>query len=271
MNIKFKKPKLDTCGACDKFKSLHDVSQEIESNSNIKQIKQDWEEHQTRAEIAYQSKKNDKMFAAENSNDVKVCTFDLQQCLPTPYLRSGFSFYKRQLWTFNLTIHDCTTKIANCFMWHEAISSRGGNQVASCLLKYIQNLFENHDYKHIIFYSDSCGGQNKNSFMCAMFMLIMEIYNKLEIIDHKFLEPGHTHMECDSSHATIERKKKNTDMKIHHPDDWYNLVRCCGNRNQFKVNEMESNDFYSFSSLVKDNFVFKQNNEAKQKFCFKNV
>jgi hypothetical protein len=31
-----------------------------------------------------------------------------------------------------------------------------------------------------------------------------------EVIDHKFLESGHTQMECDSMHAAIEFAKKKT-------------------------------------------------------------
>jgi hypothetical protein len=30
----------------------------------------------------------------------------------------------------------------------------------------------------------------------------------MEVIDHKFLESGHTQMECDSMHAAIEFAKK---------------------------------------------------------------
>lgn len=37
-------------------------------------------------------------------------------------------------------------------------------------------------------------------------------------IDQKFLESGHTHTECDSMHACIERAKKN--VTIHIPDQW---------------------------------------------------
>lgn len=92
-------------------------------------------------------------------------------------------------------------------MWHEALSARGGNQIASCLFKHINNLPQ---VNHAIFYSDSCMGQNKNSFVCAMFTLALEINPTLEINDHKFLEPWHTHMECDVDHAVIDTNTSST-------------------------------------------------------------
>ncbi|CAG4957072.1 unnamed protein product [Parnassius apollo] len=70
---------------------------------------------------------------------------------------------------------------------------------------------------------DTCGAQNKNIHVAAMFLCISKLIPDIRI-DHKFLIPGHTHMECDSVHAQIEQKKKNTDMSVHLPRDWYNLL-----------------------------------------------
>lgn len=53
---------------------------------------------------------------------------------------------------------------------------------------------------------------------------------KLEIINQKFLQPGHTHLEADTIHAAIEREKKKISMKIDLPRDWANLIRSVGRR-----------------------------------------
>ena len=111
-----------------------------------------------------------------------------------------------------MTVHDCTTSTPYCFMWHEALSARGGNQIASCLFKHISALKQ---IKHTIFYSDSCVGQNKNSFVCTMLMLAVQTNEDLETIDHKFLEPGHTHLECDIDDSVIERKRKRLVPNVH--------------------------------------------------------
>ena len=91
-------------------------------------------------------------------------------------------------------------------MWHEAVGDRGGDQIASCLFKFIKAI-PGHDTE-LTFYSDTCTGQNKNSFMAAIFLTAIQ-NPSLQIINHKYLVSGYSHMECDIVHAVIERKKKN--------------------------------------------------------------
>lgn len=63
--------------------------------------------------------------------------------------------------------------------------------------------------KTVTLYSDSCAGQNKNSHIVSMFFTLLYKKKKtLKEINHKFLEPGHTHMECDCDHSLIEKQKK---------------------------------------------------------------
>ena len=103
-----------------------------------------------------------------------------------------------------------------------------------------------------------------------MFLLFLENNPHIKSIDHKFLTPGHTHMECDVDHAAIERKKKKTGMKIHIPRDWYQFVRSVGKANSFKVIEMNS-EFYNFNSFSKTKFVWRKVSEENQKFVWLDV
>lgn len=101
-SLKFKRPHVDTCSTCDEFKLKISIADGEDLNTLLTQRK----EHHEHADRAYESKKADIAAASPTS---KILVFDLQQCLPTPYLRSNKSFYKRQLNTFNLTVHDCNT------------------------------------------------------------------------------------------------------------------------------------------------------------------
>lgn len=242
---KFKKPKLDTCKTCDTFvlqiKQCKDNQQKI-------LLQQQHETHKKLADLGYMQKKEDKINALA-SNNIRVLVFDLEQVLDTPNLSTNVSFYKRLLSTFNLTIRDCSeNEGTECYMWHEAIGGRGSNDIASCLYQKILNLPNN--VTHVITYSDTCGGQNRNINMAAMLSLVTASSSTLHVIDQKFLLPGHTHLECDVDHAKIERAKKFSDIPIMIPRDWYQFVRMVKGKKPFKVIEMKQEQFFSFSNLV---------------------
>ena len=99
----------------------------------------------------------------------ELLTFDLDQSLPTPVLTTNVVFYKRQLWTYNLGMHDGKTSTA-MHVWHEALASHGSNEVASCLLKHLNEI--NTEASNLILYSNSCGGQNRNiGMLCALLFI----------------------------------------------------------------------------------------------------
>lgn len=233
---------------------------------NIDKLTRQLANHQAEAHYAYKSKSNDKE-TYKNDAFTKVYTFDMQQCLPTPDLFTSVAFYKRQLWTFNLTVHDCITKQSFNYMWHEAVGGRGANQVASCLYKHLFDL--PMDVIHVILYSDTCGGQDKNTHVVAMLFTLLQNNQHLETIDHKFLVAGHTHMECDTDHSLIERTRKKYGSPINHPHDWMQLVRQTGKGKPFIVKEMKREDFYDYASLFKNSLQQKKVSEEGEKFVWK--
>lgn len=234
----------DTCKTCDKLNVDITYAQNEELRAGYVRER---ELHHRKADKAYKEMQED-IRLSKNDDSIRVIAFDLQQCLPTPALTTGMVYYKRQLWTYNLTIHDCTTGQSTNFMWHEGIASRGANQIGSCLVDYIKNLPEK--VKRLIAYSDTCGGQNKNSFVMAAFLYALQEKHSLEEIHHKFLLSGHTHMQCDTDHSVIERKKKRA-LNINVPRDYYNLVRSCGKR--FTVIVMDRKKHYDFKPLFSQN------------------
>jgi hypothetical protein len=201
-NIAIKSLKKDTCQACDKYNMQLTYVNDEERTEILKQQ----EDHHNEAEIAYETKKRDKQ-RAKTEDNFTVLAFDLQQCLPTPSIEMSVVFYKRQLWTFNLTVHNMKSDKATCFVWYESVAKRGANEMDSCVFKAVENLPQN--IKHVILYSDTCPGQNKNSPFLAMCVSIVK-NTHVEIVDHKFMVPGHSRMECDSDACTDREILKKT-------------------------------------------------------------
>ncbi len=94
-------------------------------------------------------------------------------------------------------------------MWHKGVAHCGSIEIASCVFYKLQTLLP--EVTHVVTYSDTCGGQNRNINMATMFSHFVSTSETVERIDQKFLLPGHTHLECDSDHAAIERSKKSAD------------------------------------------------------------
>lgn len=106
--------------------------------------------HHAEADKAYEEKRRVKNLAV--GDESKRCyVFDLQQCLQTPMFNISVVSYKRQLWTFNLTLHESSGGQVRCYVWHKAKGGRGGNQIATCRFKELTSIPS--QVSHVILYS----------------------------------------------------------------------------------------------------------------------
>ncbi|KAF2902970.1 hypothetical protein ILUMI_03218 [Ignelater luminosus] len=112
----------------------NDEEAKIDDKTNRVQKKK--EKRKVRKTFSKSATKADKETPKQNDYQ-KVVIVDLAKRLPSPVLINSQSFYSLKLWSFNYTIYDANEKVANCMMWDELISGRGGNEMASCMLKYI--------------------------------------------------------------------------------------------------------------------------------------
>lgn len=241
MNLKFKKPASDTCARCDEFQSKIKFAK---TDDEKRVLTQDHEIHLRKAEAAYALKRKYKQLAKEDKS-VRCLIFDLEQVFPTPNVTCGKAYYLRQLSTYNLTIIDSTTNETYNYMWHEGEASRGATEIASCLFVHIMDQIP-EGVKHLYLFSDCCSGQNRNSVVAAMLLAVIETHTSLVKIDHIFLVPGHTRMECDTRHSRIEHQKKKSGL-VSVPAQWYEVVRSVGP--SYKVIEMAEN-FIDFAMLL---------------------
>ena len=107
------------------------------------------------------------------------------------------SHYKRKLAVYFLSVFSLADKQGVCFLWNETLDQKGSCEVATCFMLYLSYL--PHTVKHVILYSDTWSGQNRNHFVADLHHAVLTM-DKIEIIDQKFLELGLSHMEFVAMH-----------------------------------------------------------------------
>lgn len=243
-NLSFGHPKSDTCSVCDAGGNTAD--------------------HKDNYTFAFESQKIDRQKPLSNKNIVYI-TMDLQQTMPLPKLSTSKAFYLRQMWLYNFGIH-CITYLGQksyFFTWTEDVANRGSNEIASCLFRFCKMLKKEYpETNHLIVWSDSCAGQNKNFVILGLYeYLILNCFFK--IIDHKFPEVGHSYLDSDRDFGRIEKviRKHQT---IFIPDQYRDIIKSSSTKNSICVN-ME-NFFYNFEELPGKLYLFrKQKNTLKDK------
>ena len=92
--------------------------------------------------------------------------------------------------------------------WTEAVAGRGADEVISSLLAFFD--VSGIQGGHLIAWSDSCGGQNKNFYVVSLWQYLIKS-NKFALIEHKFPEVGHSYLDSDRDFALIEKEVKRTE------------------------------------------------------------
>lgn len=87
--------------------------------------------------------------------------------------------------------------------------------------------------RHLIAWSDSCGGQNKNFFIIAFWQYVLST-GRFDVIEHKFPEVGHSYMDSDRDFALIEKAVKRHE-KIYSAETYRTIIRTVKRKNPFVV------------------------------------
>lgn len=203
--LAFRRPSKDTCCECDKFAIQLKTSTDPEEKSKVQEL---CDTHHQHAKRMYEEKKAD-VYRAKHAEGIRTVSFDLQKYLPTPHLQCGTAYYCRQLYTLNFTMFSTegNRNMADCYIWDETKARRGSQEVGSCLLNDLTKL-------------DRCSGQNLTFVICLTFFMFIRECNLVRrdmTIRHKLMVSGHSHMEVDSVHASIERAKTRSTIDIETP------------------------------------------------------
>ena len=167
-NLSFGVPKTDTCAVCDEYEvDVHDAA----SNTEKQRLQGAKQEHLRKSQQFYTELRTCTAMARENSN-ISCISFDFEQNLPLPHIPTNDIFYLWQLWLHVFCVHNSQDDSSTMYSWPETVGHRGANEVVSCLDHYFHFL---SDVDTLMLFSDSCGGQNKNSIVILFFFLLYEL------------------------------------------------------------------------------------------------
>ena len=277
-NISFFKPKKDQCDLCYQYLQCPEA--------NRPDIQEKYDTHLEQKVLSREEKRKDR----ENASETTICAvFDLQAVMQCPTGDISAFYYKSRLNSFNFTIVElnkpkeldthpkyCCYKNVNCYFWDETQGKRGSNELGSCIFNYLKSIDARSSEKKVdvIFYSDNCGGQNKNKFIASLCSFAVVYFENIHTITHKFLIQGHTENEGDNVHSLIEKevKKSLKSGPINIPQQYVTLIRSAKKRGSpFIVHELDFNYFYDLKNLQDQWGYNYTENEDKETFTWSNV
>lgn len=229
LNLALYHPKKDQCDTCCSYKAGN-VPEDV------------WQTHCLKKEEARKDKEEDKQKGKQNEKLMVVC-MDLQALLLCPKLKASAVYYKTKLAVHNFTVYNMVNHDGTCFVWHEGEGGLSANEFASCIVDYLS---QHDEYVEYILWSDGCGYQNRNTTLTNALINFATANNK--VVTQKFLERGHTQMECDSVHSVIERRLK--DQDIHVPAEYVSVMKKARTKPKaYEVKYLDHGFFSDFSKL----------------------
>lgn len=168
--------------------------------------------------------------------------------MPVPKGQISSFYYKSKLNCYNFTISDLNAKHVDCYFWNETEGKRDAVEIGSCVLHYLKAFVDdNNEDRNIIllFYSDTCCGQQKNKYFLAAYSYAVNTW-KIRSITHKFLIHGHSQNEGDNVHSAIEKQIKRhlKSGPIYVPEQYVALIRTAKKTGSpYRVHELTYEDF----------------------------
>lgn len=234
MNLSIYAPKKDQCNECTMHK-----------NGTLDE--ESFQKHIDKMKDANAAKESDKCIALTDK-DIKCYTVDLQAVLLSPRLNAAANYYKTKLKVHNQVYYNQATRDVSCYVWHEVEGGLESDVFATIATSFIMNEIENHSpLKKIIIWSDGCSYQNRNVKLSNALLDIC--IQKDILIEQKYLEVGHTHMEVDSVHSTIEAKLRNR-RQVFVPADYIDIIETARIKNPYKTHYLSHDDFLKFDTSI---------------------
>jgi len=138
---------------------------------------------------------------------------DYAQNLGLPHFggeQPGDTYYYSPLavYCFGVVDTSCTPEVLHCYGYTEDHGTKGGNNVASLIMKALSDfgwIDAGKCGKRLSFVMDNCSGQNKNGHVLRLGLLLVELgfFKSVEFI---FFVRGHTKNVCDRMFNLLKKR-----------------------------------------------------------------
>lgn len=196
-NLRFKKPKTDTCHKCDIY-----MAKRKSCTGDELEMLDEWHEAHLACGECIQAQMKADIAAAKIDDKLETFTYDMQKILPLLKVPTSISYYKRNWNLYNLVIHTASTGKGKFNTWTEDEASKGTQEVGSCLKVHIES--STKPMEHLNLWSDSCGGQNRSIKLVLMMMYVLQNHKTLKTISMRYLLSGHSFLPNDTEFGEVE-------------------------------------------------------------------
>lgn len=219
-SLGFGSPRTDVCSACLQFSEKLKTEKDIAERNNLIIAKR---VHSLKAKAFYGLVKEERI-------GLKTFSFDCQKNLPLPKVPDQSTYYSRQVYLYNLTIVEGSSKSkltrenVYAYCWTEDEFAKGANEIASALYNRLKNTdFSDIDTVRLI--ADGCAGQNKNSIVLAMCCtwFINNAPENIQAVELVFPVVGHSFIPPDRVFAQTEKEARKREVLVE-PDDYIKII-----------------------------------------------
>ena len=102
--------------------------------------------------------------------------------------------------------------------------------------------------EHIILWSDSCGGQNRNIRISLMMMHLLQNHEHLKTITFKFRVSGHSFLPNDSDFGDVECAMRHQ-QRLYLPEYIIKVMKQSRRFNKFVVSRRNRSDFIGIGTV----------------------
>ena len=204
LGISFTKLGEEQCDVC----LLHDLHLPCK-DAQACEACAEWQQHIDNAKTARGLYQSDA--AREQQDECAIISTDMQKVMLLPRMPGiKTCAFTQRVVVFHQTFAPLEKQKSQpviAVVWHEGISGRNAEDVASA---YIAAIDSYRDCRDIIIWADNCSGQNKNWSLYTCLTTRVNQTDTLDSVTIRYLEKGHTFMAADSFHSRVEASLKHT-------------------------------------------------------------